>query len=160
MVRRKACAATYKVIQCYPDATNSLSSYLGDALEDVSPAVQIAAVTAMYELSRKNPKMFIFAIPKLYNLFKSENNWLIIKLIKLMREVMKVEPRMIKRLTKVYQHLLTTTKAKSVEIDLIREIITNFRSQTELFNLAKEKIVEYFTTKDNNLLYLGLSALK
>lgn len=77
-----------------------------------------------------------------------------------MHEVVKVEPRMIKRLTKTYQNLLVTTKAKSVEIDLIREIIVNFRPQTELFNLAKEKIIEYFSTDDNNLIYLGLSAIK
>lgn len=77
-----------------------------------------------------------------------------------MHEIIKVEPRMVKKLAKTYQNLLLTTKAKSVEIDLVREIITNFQSQTELYNLAKEKIIEYFTTNDNNLLYLGLSAIK
>jgi hypothetical protein len=160
MIRRKACASTYKLILCYPEAITTLSSYLADALEDVSPAVQIAAVTVMYELSRSNPRIFLLTVPKLFKLFKSDNNWLIIKLIKLMHEVVKVEPRMIKRLAKTYQNLLMTTKAKSVEIDLIREIIVNFRAQAELFTLAKERIVEYFSTDDNNLIYLGLSAIK
>lgn len=114
----------------------------------------------MYELSRSNPKIFLLSVPKLVKLFKSDNNWLIIKLIKLMHEMIKVESRMVKKLSKIYQHLLLTTKAKSVEIDLVREIITNFRSQVELFNLAKEKIIEYFNTSDNNLLYLGLSAIQ
>ena len=161
MVRRKAIASTYKIIKAHPEAISALSSYLGDALEDVSPAVQIASVTVMYELSRSNPKLFLVMVPKLFKLFQSDNNWLIIKLIKLMHEVIKVEPRMIKRLANTYQKLLMTTKAKSVEIDLIREIITNFQSQTELYNLAKEvKSMEYFNTKDNNLIYLGLSSVK
>jgi hypothetical protein len=160
MIRRKACASAYKLILCHPEAVTTLSSYLADALEDVAPSVQIASVTVMYEISRTNPKVFLLTVPKLFKLFKSDNNWLIIKLIKLMHEVVKVEPRMIKRLTKTYQSLLMTTKAKSVEIDLIREIIVNFRAQTELFNLAKEKIVDYFSTDDNNLIYLGLSAIK
>lgn len=160
MVRRKACAACYKLILCYPDAITSLSSYLSDALEDTSPAVQISAVSVMYELSRANPKIFLLTVPKLVGLFKSQNNWLIIKLIKLMHEIIKVEPRLVKRLTKTYMTLLAETKAKSVEIDLIREIITNFRGQNELYQQAKEKILEYFSTKDNNLIYLGLSALK
>lgn len=114
----------------------------------------------MYEISRTNPKVFMLTVPQLFELFKSENNWLIIKLIKLMHEIIKVESRMIKKLSKTYQHLLVTTKAKSVEIDLIREIITHFRSQEELFSLAKDKIMEYFDSDDNNLLYLGLSAIK
>ena len=160
MVRRKAWAATYKLIIWYPDAIKTLSSYLSDALEDVSPVVQISAVSVMFELSRANAKIFLLTVPKLVKLFKSDNNWLVIKLIKLMHEIIRVEPRMVKKLTKVYQNLLITTKAKSVEIDLVREIITNFRSQTELFNMAKEKIVEYFDTKDNNLMYLGLSAIQ
>lgn len=133
---------------------------MSDALSDVAPSVQIAAVTVMYEISRTNPKIFMLTVPKLFDLFKSSNNWLIIKLIKLMHEIIKVEPRMVKKLTKTYEKLLVSTKAKSVEIDLIREIITNFRSQTELYNLAKNKIIEYIDSDDNNLLYLGLSAIK
>jgi hypothetical protein len=160
MIRRKAIASAYKLILCYPDAIKALSSYLSDALEDVSPSVQIASVSVMYEISRSNPKIFLLTVPKLVKLFKSDNNWLIIKLVKLMHELIKVEPRMVKKLSKIYQNLLLITKAKSVEIDLVREIITNFRSQVELFNLAKEKIIEYFNTNDNNLLYLGLSAIQ
>jgi hypothetical protein len=137
-----------------------LQSYLSDALHDVAASVQIASVTVMYEISRSNPKIFMLTVPQLFELFKSENNWLVIKLIKLMHEISRVEPRMVKKLVKPYQKLLVTTKAKSVEIDLIREIITNFKSQTEIFNLAKAKIVEYFDSDDNNLLYLGLSAVK
>ena len=160
MVRRKACTSWYKLMLWYPDCIPALQSYLSDALHDVSISVQIAAVTVMYEISRTNPKVFMLTVPQLFELFKSENNWLIIKLIKLMHEIIKVEPRMIKKLSKTYQHLLVTTKAKSVEIDLIREIITHFRSQEELFSLAKDKIMEYFDSDDNNLLYLGLSAIK
>ena len=160
MVRRKAVATTYKIISCYPDSLVQLTSYLSDALHDVTAAVQIAAVTVMYELSRANPKLFILTVPNLFALFKSDNNWLIIKLIKLMHEVIKVEPRMVKKLAKTYQNILVSTKAKSVEIDLIREVIVNFKSQTELYNLAKEKVLAYFETNDNNLLYLGLSAVK
>lgn len=160
MVRRKAVATTYKIISCYPDSLVQLTSYLSDALSDVTAAVQIASVTVMYELSRTNPKLFILTVPNLFNLFKSDNNWLIIKLIKLMHEVIKVEPRMVKKLFKTYQNILVSTKAKSVEIDLIREIIMNFSSQTELYNLAKERISSYFESNDNNLLYLGLSAVK
>jgi len=160
MVRRKAVASAYKIILCYPDAIHALSSYLSDALEDVNPAVQISAVTVIFELSRANPKIFLLTVPKLFKLFKSENNWLLIKLIKLMHEIIKVESRMIKRLAKTYQNLLMTTRAKSVEIDLIREIIANFKSQNELYALAKEKIMDYFSSDDNNLIYLGLSAIK
>jgi hypothetical protein len=53
--------------------------------------VQISAVTAIHELSRLNPRLFLVTLPSLFELLCStKSNWLIIKLIKLVRKMYQV----------------------------------------------------------------------
>jgi hypothetical protein len=66
----------------YPDALTEIADLLCDCLQDKEPSVQIAAVSTILEISRINPKIFLYALPKIFELFNSKSNWLVIKLIK------------------------------------------------------------------------------
>lgn len=92
------------------------------------------------EVSRINPSRFKYTIPKLFSFLEKgvKSNWLIIKVIKAMHFFIKEEPRVLKKLAKVYNKILLSTRAKSVEIELIREIIVNFNQMdfSELYNCA------------------------
>jgi len=62
--------------------------------------VRIAAVTAIHKISTVNPLLFLITIPALFDLLVSaKSNWLIIKLIKLMAEMCKVEERLLPKMT-------------------------------------------------------------
>ena len=84
LVRRKVCLLSYKFFLHYPDGIPELVPYLSDRLKDTKTGVQISAVTAIHEISRLNPRLFLVTIPSLFELFSTtKSNWLIIKLIKL-----------------------------------------------------------------------------
>ena len=53
---------------------------------------------------------------------------------------MKHEPRLAKKLHTKYHEILMETKAKSVEIELIREIMINFREFSEAYETAIKKL--------------------
>ena len=60
--------------------------------------MQISAVSAIYEISRKNPRLLMFAMPQLYELLATKNNWLLIKLVKLFVLFLIEEPKLYKKL--------------------------------------------------------------
>ena len=142
LIRRKVCIVTYKMFLHYPDGIPELLPYLSDRLKDSKTGVQISAVTSIHEISRLNPRLFLVTIPSLFELFsQTKSNWLIIKLIKLVRigfyitivqfmEFLPVEPRLYGKLRPKFRELLIDQKAKSVEFELIKAIITGFKTES------------------------------
>ena len=63
-----------------------------------------------------------------------------------------MEPRLKTKLRPKFQELLVDQKAKSVEIELIKAVISIFRTEEdlELANLAKEKLKNFLNSKDPN----------
>lgn len=108
-----------------------------------------------------NPKLFLVTIPVLFQLLcETASNWLIIKLLKLLTELYKVEPRLGGKLAKKFMEMLESEAAKSVQFELIKSSFGYFSDQAELVALAKDKLRSFLTSNDNNLQYLGLEALK
>jgi hypothetical protein len=76
----------YKIFLTYPDALRPAFPRLKEKLEDPDPGVQSAAVNVICELARKNPKNYLSLAPVFFKLMTSStNNWMLIKIIKLVR---------------------------------------------------------------------------
>jgi AP-3 complex subunit delta-1 len=76
----------YKIFLTYPDALRPAFPRLKEKLEDPDPGVQSAAVNVICELARKNPKNYLSLAPIFFKLMTSStNNWMLIKIIKLVR---------------------------------------------------------------------------
>ena len=74
----------YKIFLKYPDALKIAFPRLKEKLEDPDPGVQSAAVNVICELARKNPKNYLCLAPIFFKLMQnSTNNWMLIKIIKL-----------------------------------------------------------------------------
>lgn len=74
----------YKVFLRYPEALRPAFPKLKEKLEDPDPGVQSAAVNVICELARKNPKNYLSLAPIFFKLMTtSTNNWMLIKIIKL-----------------------------------------------------------------------------
>lgn len=59
----------------------------------------MSAISAIYEITRMNPTVFIVTIPVLFQLLQeSQNNWVLIKLIKVLVEFCNAEPRLTTKL--------------------------------------------------------------
>lgn len=103
-IRKKAVLLMYKVFLSFPDALRPAFPRLKEKLEDPDPGlpcfiivlqiyfkyknfflgVQSAAVNVICELARKNPKNYLSLAPIFFKLMTSStNNWMLIKIIKL-----------------------------------------------------------------------------
>ncbi|KAI9590157.1 hypothetical protein GQX74_008325 [Glossina fuscipes] len=90
-LRMKAVLMMYKVFLRYPEALKPAFPKLKEKLEDPDPGVQSAAVNVVCELARKNPKNYLPLAPVFFKLMTtSTNNWMLIKIIKLVSDVMRL----------------------------------------------------------------------
>lgn len=86
-LRKKAVLLLYKVFLKFPEALRPAFPRLKEKLEDPDPGVQSAAVNVICELARKNPKNYLSLAPVFFKLMTSStNNWMLIKIIKLVSE--------------------------------------------------------------------------
>lgn len=87
-LRMKAVLMMYKVFLNYPEALRPAFPKLKEKLEDPDPGVQSAAVNVICELARKNPKNYLSLAPIFFKLMTtSTNNWMLIKIIKLVSKL-------------------------------------------------------------------------
>ena len=85
-LRKKAVLMMYKVFLRFPEALRPAFPRLKEKLEDPDSGVQSAAVNVVCELARKNPKNYLSLAPIFFKLMTtSTNNWMLIKIIKLVR---------------------------------------------------------------------------
>ena len=83
------------------------ASKLKDKLEDPDPGVQSAAVNVICELARKNPRNYLSLAPTFFKLMTtSQNNWMLIKIIKLFGALTPLEPRLGKKLIEPLTNLI------------------------------------------------------
>ncbi|MEQ2180360.1 AP-3 complex subunit delta-1 [Goodea atripinnis] len=102
-IRKKAVLIMYKVFLKYPESLRPAFPRLKEKLEDPDPGVQSAAVNVICELARRNPKNYLSLAPLFFKLMTSStNNWVLIKIIKLvmkylgllaMSKILKTHPK-------------------------------------------------------------------
>lgn len=76
-----------------------------------------------------------------------------IKVIKLFNKLIKLEPRLIKKLIEPYHKLLSINNAKSVEYELLSTIIQNFAENKQLYNNACEHLKTFVNNSDPNCIF-------
>jgi AP-3 complex subunit delta-1 len=85
-IRKRAVVALYKVFTEYPEAISAGMPRFRDKLEDPDPGVVAATVNVLCELARRSPQDYLSLAPQLFHLLTtSTNNWMLIKIIKLVR---------------------------------------------------------------------------
>lgn len=74
----------YKIFLRFPEALRPAFPRLKEKLEDPDSGVQSACVNVVCELARKNPRNYLSLAPVFFKLMTtSTNNWMLIKIIKL-----------------------------------------------------------------------------
>mmetsp|Transcript_46782 Transcript_46782/g.61881 ORF Transcript_46782/g.61881 Transcript_46782/m.61881 type:complete len:131 (+) Transcript_46782:289-681(+) len=119
------CVLSYKLMLHSSEAIDKLVPYVADRLQDPDTSVRIAAVTAIHKISTVNPRLFLITIPALFDLMiNAKSNWLLIKLVKLLTEMLKAEERLLPKLAASFTEILSKPKAKSVEVELLKAVFT------------------------------------
>lgn len=144
----------------YPDALRPVFPRLKEKLKDNHPSVVANTVNVICELAKRNPKNFLMLAPDLFKLLTTlNNNWVLIKIVKLLGDLCPHEPRLAKKLVEPLTTIINSTPAKSLLYECLYSITKGMHDQKSLVRLAVEKLKEFVTDSDQNLKYLGLAGL-
>lgn len=160
-IRKKTLLVLYRLIMVHPDTLPAASSKFLDCLNDPDQGVVCAAVTVTCELARASPRNFLGLAPMLYELLTSStNNWMLIKIVKLMGVLTPIEPRLGKKLVAPLTKIMRTTRAKSLLYECCSTVTTGLMDYPEAAELCGERLGEFMVDKDQNLKYLGLCSMR
>jgi len=163
-VRKKALLCLYKIFLKYPQGLRLSFDQIKFCLEDSHPSVVSCAVNVITELSDKNPKNYLPLAPSFFKLLTSSaNNWMLIKVVKLLGSLVPEEPRLAKKLLEPLSNIVKSTHAKSLlfeatfAITLCLQYIQKKPSNLpETIELSMKTLRDFISDSDQNLKYLGL----
>merc|ERR1711871_1620115 len=159
-VRKKAVLVLYKLFLKFPKALRPSFPRLKEKIDDREVSVVSCAVNVVCELARKNPANFLSLAPIFFKLLTaSSNNWMLIKIVKLLGALTPLEPRLAKKMVAPITNLLNTTPAKSLLYECIHTVSIGMTAHASVTKLALEKLKGFIEDADQNLKYLGLVAL-
>lgn len=167
-VRKKAVSAMYKLYEKYPQGLRLTFEKLKERLNDGEPAVTSCAVNIICELANKNPNNYLSMAPQFFRLLTtSSNNWMLIKVVKLMGSLVPQEPRLARKLLEPLATIIQNTAAKSLQYECIHTLTlalpftkkadgTESRNVPGIVRLCSDQLRQFIDDPDQNLKYLGL----
>lgn len=163
IIRKKAVLAIYKVLLAYPEALRQYYDRIVDRLNDDDPSVVSATVNVVCELAHGNAGNYVALIPTLFGLLKmTENNWMVIRLLKLFAHLSLTEPRLKGKLLPEIMELMSNSKSLSICYECINSILDgDMLSPADLKTAESmiKRLIVFFESNDLNLRYVGLLAL-
>lgn len=170
-IRKKAVLAMYKLYVKFPQGLRLTFDKLKERLDDSESSVVCTAVNVICELANKNAKNYLTMAPKFFKLLtSSSNNWMLIKVVKLLGSLVSEEPRLARKLLEPMATIIQNTGAKSLQFECIytvteallhskREDGTESKSATAVVKLCSDYLRGFIEDSDQNLKYLGLVGL-
>lgn len=158
-IRKRAVTALFKVFLQYPEALRDNFDKFAAKLEDDDSSVLSATVSVICELSKEIPEPFVKLSPILYELLITiENNWIIIRLLKLFTNLSHVEPKLRLKLLPNIIELLQSTTATSVVYESINCIVKGNMIEEDDYETALmclKRLSEFCSSFDPNLRYIS-----
>lgn len=166
-IRKKAVLVLYKMFLQFPQGLRLAFDQLKRRLGDDSPAVQSCAVNVICELARRKPRNYLSLAPELFGLLtSSHNNWMLIKVVKLLGQLVGEEPRLARKLLAPLAEIIQTTPAKSLMYECINTVTlclmhtkkadgSDARNAPMVVRLCADKLREFIRDMDQNLKYVA-----
>ena len=167
-LRKKAILCLFKVFVRYPQGLRLTFAKLQKCLEDPNTSVVSSAVNVITELSDKNPRNYLHLAPAFFELLtKSSNNWMLIKVVKLLGSLVPEEPRLARKLLEPLATIVRNTQAKSLLYEAVHTITLCLpycqKSDgsmpaivPDIVTLCAQTLRSFVEEPDQNLKYLGL----
>ncbi|KAL4471701.1 hypothetical protein ABPG74_008594 [Tetrahymena malaccensis] len=162
ILRKKAMALVAKIFQVCPQTIQGNLENILDSiiLKEDNPTVLACFTSIVNSVLNVQPKLFPLFVKPLYELLnKQKSNWFLIKMVKTFHKMIRLEPRLVKKLQEIYSNLLTTTNSKALEYELLNSVIEFFKDDASLYELACEKVKIFIEHDDANLQSLGFNLL-
>jgi AP-3 complex subunit delta len=159
-VRKKATLILLRIFMCWPKALRMSFDRLKSKLEDSDPGVVSAAVYVLCELAKTNPKNYIALAPVFFKILTTSlNNWVLIKVVKLMGSLVPYEPRLAKKLQQPLTNIIENTPAKSLMYECVNTLLSGEVTSKSVVQLCLARLTSFIEDNDQNLKYLGLLGL-
>lgn len=170
-VRKKATLVLYKMFLRYPQGLRLTFDKLKERMEEPDVSVVSCAVNVICELANKKPKNYLGLAPQFFRLLTtSSNNWMLIKVVKLLASLVPEEPRLARKLLDPLATVIQNTPAKSLLYECISTVTTALlytqksdgsqpRNVAAIVRLCNDHLRRYIEDTDQNLRYLGLVGL-
>eukprot|EP01006_Ploeotia_vitrea_P054875 TRINITY_DN67928_c5_g3_i4.p1 TRINITY_DN67928_c5_g3~~TRINITY_DN67928_c5_g3_i4.p1 ORF type:complete len:1320 (+),score=806.53 TRINITY_DN67928_c5_g3_i4:31-3960(+) len=159
-IRKKAVLVLLKVFKMWPKALRLSFDRLKEKLVDDDPGVVSAAVYVVCELARTNPSNYLSLAPQFFHILTtSKNNWVLIKVVKLMGCLIPLEPRLAKKLATPLSDIIETTPAKSLLYECVNTLLSGQVTSKAVIRLCLDNLRSFIEDADQNLKYLGLLGL-
>ncbi len=167
-IRKKALLCLYKVFLKYPQGLRLSYDKIKLCLEDPHPSVISCAVNVITELAEKNPRNYLPLAPAFFKLLTSSaNNWMLIKVVKLLGSLVPEEPRLARKLLEPLSGMVKSTHAKSLLYESVHAITlclpyvkkadgSQPANIPDVVELCVETLRSFVSDPDQNLKYLGL----
>lgn len=167
-IRKKSVMCLFKLFVKYPQGLRLTFDQIRKCLDDPEPEVVSCAVNVITELSDKNPRNYLHLAPALFNLLTtSSNNWMLIKVVKLLGSLVAEEPRLARKLLEPLSMIVKNTKAKSLLYESVYTItlaLPHCKKQDgsmpanipDIVTLCANTLLTFVEDQDQNLKYLGL----
>ena len=167
-IRKKTLLCLYKTFLKYPQGLRLTFDKIQQALQDSNSSVVSCAVNVVTELAQQNPKNYLPLAPAFFQLLvNSQNNWMLIKVVKLLGSLVPEEPRLARKLLEPLSKIVHSTQAKSLLYESVYTMTlclpycskadgsmpTNMPQVIELCHVTLKGFVK---EEDQNLKYLGL----
>ncbi|SCU98799.1 LAFA_0G20230g1_1 [Lachancea sp. 'fantastica'] len=159
-IRKKAIAALFKVFLQFPEALRDHFDRFAARLRDEDQSVVSATVSVVCELSKKNPRPFVVLSPLLYEMLLTiDNNWIIIRLLKLFTNLAQVEPKLRAKILPKVLDLMEMTSATSVIYESINCIVRGHMLEEDDYDAAAtclQELIKFCNSNDPNLRYISV----
>ncbi|KAG5186742.1 Clathrin/coatomer adaptor, adaptin-like protein [Tribonema minus] len=167
-VRKKALLVMYKLFINYPQGLRLCFDRIRDRLDDTDSGVVSCAVNIICELADKNPRNYLALAPRFFRLLTtSSNNWMLIKVVKLLGSLVPEEPRLARKLLEPLATIIQNTAAKSLLYECIHTVTlalpftkkedgSESRAVPVVVKLCADNLRNFIQDPDQNLKYLGL----
>eukprot|EP00537_Pseudo-nitzschia_pungens_P000108 CAMPEP_0172372412 /NCGR_PEP_ID=MMETSP1060-20121228/47512_1 /TAXON_ID=37318 /ORGANISM="Pseudo-nitzschia pungens, Strain cf. cingulata" /LENGTH=1317 /DNA_ID=CAMNT_0013098403 /DNA_START=188 /DNA_END=4141 /DNA_ORIENTATION=+ len=167
-LRKKALLCLFKVFIKYPQGLRLTFDKIQQCLGDSNPAVVSCAVHVITELSHTNPRNYLHLAPAFFGLLtNSNNNWMLIKVVKLLSSLVPEEPRLARKLLDPLAGIVRSTPAKSLLFEATYAITRCLpycrkndgsmpASTPAIVTLCCETFGSFVEENDQNLKYHGL----
>ena len=167
-LRKKAILCLFKLFVKYPQGLRLAFPNIQQALDDSNPSVVSCAVNVITELSDKNPTNYLHLAPAFFTLLTSStNNWMLIKVVKLLASLVPEEPRLARKLLEPLASIVRSTQAKSLLFEAVHTLTLSLpycrksdgsmpASVPDLVTLCAATLRSFVEEPDQNLKYLGL----
>ena len=167
-LRKKSILCLFKLFIKYPQGLRLTFAKLQECLGDANPAVVSCAVNVITELSITNPRNYLHLAPAFFDLLtNSSNNWMLIKVVKLLGSLVPEEPRLARKLLEPLAGIVRSTPAKSLLFESAYAITkclpychkndgSTLSNVNDVVALCAQTFRDLVEEKDQNLKYLGL----